>query len=66
MTGTSSLHSDLEHSSSLLEVTLADGSTTKVYGLGTANLGPNLSLISVLYIPNFLLIFCQLVSLQNF
>ena len=44
MTSTSSLLSDLEHSSNLPNVTLADGSATIVYGLGTANLSPNLSL----------------------
>ena len=44
MTSTSSLLSNLEHSSNLPNVTLADGSATIVYGLGTANLGPNLSL----------------------
>ena len=54
MTGTSGLLSDLEHSSSLPNVTLADGLATIVSGLGTANLSPNLSLSSVLYIPNFL------------
>ena len=54
MTGTSGLLSDLEHSSSLPNVTLVDGSTTIVSGLGTTNLSPNLSLSSVLYIPDFL------------
>ena len=53
MTGTSSLLSDLEQSSSLPNVTLANGSATTVSGLGTANLSPNLSLSSVLYIPDF-------------
>ena len=53
MTSTSGLLSELEHSSSLPNVTLADGSTTTVSGLGTANLSPNLSLSSVLYIPDF-------------
>ena len=53
MTGTSGLFSDLEQSSSLPNVTLADGSATIVSGLGTANLSPNLSLSSVLYIPDY-------------
>ena len=53
MTGTSSLLSDLKQSSSLLNVTLANGSATTFSGLGTANLSPNLSLSSVLYIPDF-------------
>ena len=53
MTSTSSLLSDLEHSSNLPNVTLADGSAIIVYGLGTANLSPNLSLSSILYIPDF-------------
>ena len=49
MTGTSSLLSDLEQSSSLPNVTLANGSTTTVSGLGTANLNPNLSLFCLIY-----------------
>ena len=53
MTGTSGLLSDLEQSSSLPNVTLANGSATTVSGLGTANLSLNLSLSSVLYIPDF-------------
>ena len=53
MTSTSSLLSDLEHSSILPNVTLADGLATLVSGLGVANLTPNLSLSSILYIPNF-------------
>ena len=53
MTGTSGLLSDLEHSSSLPNVTLVDGSATIVSGLGTVNLNPNLSLSSVLYIHDF-------------
>ena len=44
MTGTSGLLFDLEQSSSLPNVTLADGSATTISGLGTANLSPNLSL----------------------
>lgn len=32
---------------------MANGSATTVSGLGTANLSPNLSLSSVLYIPDF-------------
>ena len=43
MTSTSGLLFDLEQSSILPDVTLADGSTTIVFGLGTTNLGPNLS-----------------------
>ena len=43
MTSTSSLLFDLEQSSILPDVTLADGSATIVFGLGTTNLGPNLS-----------------------
>ena len=53
MTGTSSLLFDLEQSSSLPNVTLANGSTTTVSGLSIANLSPYLSLSSVLYIPDF-------------
>ena len=53
MTGTSGLLSDLEQSSSLPNVTSADGSATTVFGLGIANLSPNLSLSFILYIPNF-------------
>ena len=53
MTGTSSLLFDLEQSSSLPNVTLANGLTTTVFGLGNANLSPNLSLSSVLYISDF-------------
>ena len=53
MTSTLGLLSNLEQSSILSNVTLANGLTTIVFGLGIANLGPNLSLFSVLYIPNF-------------
>ena len=53
MTSTSSLLSDLEQSSSLPNVTLVDGSATTLSGLGTANLSPNLSLSSILYIHDF-------------
>ena len=53
MTSTSSLLSDLEHSSSLSNVTLADGSATTISNLGTADLNPNLSLISILCINDF-------------
>ena len=49
MTSTSGLLSELEHSSSLPNVTLADGSTTTVSGLGTANLSPNLSLFCLIF-----------------
>ena len=49
MTSTSSLLFDLEHSSSLPNVTLADGSTTTVFGLGTTNLSLNLSLFCYIY-----------------
>ena len=66
MTSTSGLLSDLEQSSSLPNVTLADSLATTVSGLGTTNLSPNLSLSSVIYIPDFLLTFCQLVSLLKF
>ena len=68
MTGTSGLLSDLEHSSSLPNVTLVDGSATIVSSLGTANLNPNLSLSYVLYIPNFhfnLLSISKLTKLLN-
>ena len=51
MRGILGLLSDLEHSSSLLNVTLADGFATIVFGLGITNLSPNPSLI--LYIPDF-------------
>ena len=54
MIGTSGLLSDLEQSSSLPNVTLANGSATTISSLGTTNLSPNLSLSSVLYIPHFL------------
>ena len=53
MMGTLGLLSDLEQSSSLPNVTLANGSATTVFGLGTANLSSNLSLSYVLYIPDF-------------
>ena len=53
MTGTSGLLSDLEQSISLPNVTLVDGSANTISGLGTTNLSPNLSLSSVLYIPDF-------------
>ena len=69
MTGTSGLLSDLEQSSSLPNVTLANGSTTTVSGLGTANLSPNLSLFSILYIPDFpfnILSISKLIVLQFF
>ena len=65
MTGTSGLLSNLEHSSSLPNVTLADGLATIVSGLGTANLSPNfLSLLSYIFLI-FFLIYCPLVSLLN-
>ena len=68
MTGTSSLLSDLEQSSILPNVTLADGSAITVSGLGTANLSPNLSLSSILYIPDFpfnLLLISKLTNILN-
>ena len=65
MTGTSGLLSDLEQSSSLPNVTLANGLTTIVFGLGIANLGPNLSLFSVLYIPFNLLSISRLTKILN-
>ena len=49
MTGTSSLLSNLEHSSNFSNVTLSDSLTTIVLGLGTANLSPNLCLSFVIY-----------------
>ena len=52
MIGTSGLLSNLEHSSNLPNATLVDGSTTVVSGLGIAIPSPNLSLSSVLYIPD--------------
>ena len=65
MTGTSGLLSNLEQSSSLPNVTLADGSATTVSGLGTANFSPNLSLSSVLYIPFNLLSIRKLTKILN-
>ena len=68
MTGTSSLLLDLGHSSILLNVALADGLATLVFILGVANLTPNLSLSSILYIPNFpfnLLSISELTKLLN-
>ena len=53
MTGTSSLLFDHEQFSSLHNFTLVDGPATTFFGLGTANFSPNLSLSSVLYIPDF-------------
>ena len=53
MIGTSGLLFDLAHSSSLPNVTLADGSATTVSGFGTTNLNSNLSLSLLLYIPVF-------------
>ena len=49
MTGTSSLVSNLEQSSSLPNITLADNSATTVSGLGITNLNPNLSLFCLIY-----------------
>ena len=60
--------SDIEHSSSLPNVTLADGLATIVSSLDTTNFSPNLSLFSVLYIPNFpfnLLSLSKLTKLLN-
>ena len=68
MIGTSGLLSDLEQSSSLPNVTLANGSATIVSGLGIANLSPNLSLSFVLYIPDFsfnLLSISKLIKILN-
>ena len=68
MTGTSGLLSNLDQSSSLPNVTLANDSVTTVSSLGTANLNPNLSLSSVLYIPSFtfnLLSISKLTKLLN-
>ena len=68
MIGTSGLLSDLKQSSILPNVTLADGSATTVFGLGTANLSPNLSLSYVLYIPDFpfnLFLISKLTKLLN-
>jgi len=53
MTSTSGLLFDLEHSSNLPNVTLADGSTTTGFGLGATNLSLNLSLSFVIYILDF-------------
>ena len=65
MTSISGLLSDLEHSSSLPNVTLADSLATIVSGLGTAKLSPNfLSLLSYTFLI-FFLIYCPLVSLLN-
>ena len=50
LTGISTLFSSLESSSSLPPVTLADGSSMPVEGIGTVHLSPFLSLSSVLYI----------------
>ena len=58
MTVTSGLLSNLEHYSSLPNVTMADGSSTTVSGLGITNLSLNLSLSSSYIFPIFLLIFC--------
>ena len=49
MTGTSGLLSNLEQSSSLPNVTLANSSATTVFGLGIANLSPNFSLFCLIY-----------------
>ena len=62
MTSTSGLLFDLEHSSSLPNVTLADGSTTTGFGLGTTiSVLIFLSLLSYIFLI-FHLIFCRLVS----
>ena len=66
MTGTSGLLSDLEQSSSLPNVTLANGSTTTVSGLGTTNLSPNLSLSFVLHILDFPFNLLSISKLTNF
>ena len=68
MTGTSGLLSNLDQSSSLPNVTLANDSVTTVSSLGTTNLNPNLSPSSVLYIPSFtfnLLSISKLTKLLN-
>jgi len=68
MTGTLGLLFDLAHSSSLPNVTLADGSATTVSSFGTANLNSNLSLYLLLYIPVFqfnLLSISKLTKLLN-
>ena len=54
MSGNTSLFSHMNRSSSLPHVTIANGSTTSVEGIGSARLSPNISLSFVLYIPNFL------------
>ena len=68
MIGTLGLLFDYEQSSSLPNFTLADGLATTVFDLGIANLSPNLSLSSILYIPNFpfnLLSISKLTKLLN-
>lgn len=53
MSGISSLFTHIQSSSSLSPVTVADGSTVPIRGIGTVEPSPSLSLSSVLYIPSF-------------
>ena len=53
MTGNRQLLSNFSTHTPSSHVTIADGTTTRVLGSGTANPTPTISLSSVLYLPNF-------------
>ena len=51
LSGVSNLFTSLQCSSSLPPMSLADGSTTSVEGIGTVEMSLSISLSSVLYVP---------------
>ena len=53
MTGTPYIFSQLTHLSNYPSVTLANGSSAKVEGIGTVPFFPKLNLTSVLHLPSF-------------
>jgi hypothetical protein len=53
MTGSSTSLSNYHPVASPRSVTLANGSLSKVVGLGTTHLSPNIELLSVLHVPGF-------------
>ena len=63
MIGNKSFVSSLDSTCSFPSVTLVNGSTSSVQDIRLANAIFSLSLSSVLYIPNFFLIYYQLVRL---
>ena len=52
MTGIPSIFSSMTESNVLPHVTVANGSTTNVRGIGTIVLSPNIALSSCLYVPS--------------